>query len=49
MFGKTVGKPCNSDTLPKMYTTFLEATTIIQKKKFHLACHTMPAVLEEMG
>ena len=49
MFGKTVGEPCNSDTLRKMYTTFLEATTIRSKKKLHLARRTMPAVLEEMG
>ncbi|KAF8260772.1 hypothetical protein EI94DRAFT_1706057 [Lactarius quietus] len=32
-----------------MYTTFLEATTIKSKKKLHLACCTMPTVLEEMG
>jgi hypothetical protein len=49
MFGKTVGKPCSPDTLRKMYTTFLEATTIKSKKKLHLARRTMPTVLEEMG
>ncbi|KAF8257119.1 hypothetical protein EI94DRAFT_1818964, partial [Lactarius quietus] len=49
MFGKTVGKPCSPDTLWKMYTTFLEATTIKSMKKLHLACRTMPTVLEEMG
>ena len=49
MFGKTVGKPCSPDTLQKMYTTFLEATTIKSKTKLHLAHHTMPTVLEEMG
>ena|ERR1700761_7926362 len=49
MFGKTVGKPCSPDTLRKMYTTFLAATTIKSKKKLHLARRTMPTVLEEMG
>ncbi|KAI9446918.1 hypothetical protein BJY52DRAFT_1193826 [Lactarius psammicola] len=48
MFGKTVGRPCSPDTLRKMYTTFLEATTI-KSKKLHLARRTMPTVLEEMG
>jgi len=49
MFGKTVGKPCSPNTVHKMYMTFLEATTIKLKKKLHLACRTMPTVLEEMG
>jgi len=49
MFGKTVGKLCSPDTLRKMYTTFLKATTIKWKKKLHLAHRTMPTVLEEMG
>jgi hypothetical protein len=49
MFGKTVGKPCSPDTLRKMYTTFLESTTIKSKKKLHLARRTMPAVMEDMG
>ena len=49
MFGKTVGKPCSPDTLRKMYTTFLESTTIKLKKKLHLACRTMPALMEDMG
>jgi hypothetical protein len=49
MFGKTVGKPCSPDTLRKMYTTFLESTTIKSKKKLHLAHCTMPAVMEDMG
>jgi hypothetical protein len=49
MFGKTVGKSCSPDTLRKMYTTFLETTTIKSKKKLHLARRTMPTVLEEMG
>jgi len=49
MFSKTVGKPCSPDTLRKMYTTFLESTTIKSKKKLHLARRTMPAVMEDMG
>lgn len=49
MFGKTVGKACGDDALRKMYTKFLESTSIKSKKKLHLARKTIPTHLEEMG
>lgn len=49
MFGKTVGKACGDDALRKMYTKFLESTSIKSKKKLHLARKTIPSHLEEMG
>lgn len=49
MFGKTVNKPFTSDALGKMYQNFLDKTSITTKKKTHLACRTMPTILEDMG
>ena len=49
MFGRTVGKPCGDDALRKMYTTFLETTTIKSKKTLHRAHKTIPTQMEEMG
>ena len=49
MFGKSVGKACGDDALRKMYTRFLESTSIKSKKKLHLARKTIPTHLEEMG
>ncbi|KAG1875912.1 hypothetical protein C8R48DRAFT_768767 [Suillus tomentosus] len=49
MFGKHVRQPSSGDTLWKMYTTMLGPTTITSKKKLHLACHTMPSMMEDMG
>jgi len=49
MFGKSVDKPTRSEALCKMYEKFLNSTTINTSKKLHLARHTMPTIMEDMG
>ncbi|KIK32232.1 hypothetical protein CY34DRAFT_111044 [Suillus luteus UH-Slu-Lm8-n1] len=49
MFGKHVRQPLSGDTLRKMYTTMLGPMTITLKKKLHLAHHTMPSMMKDMG
>ena len=49
LFGRKVGVPCSGSALRKMYTTFLENTTIKSHKKLHLARHTIPTLMEDMG
>ncbi|KAF8234981.1 hypothetical protein L208DRAFT_1376676 [Tricholoma matsutake] len=49
VFGKTVEKPTSPEGLQKMYENFLSFTTITTSKKLHLAHHTMPTVMEDMG
>jgi hypothetical protein len=49
MFGKTVEKPTSPEGLRKMYTNFLDSTTITTTKKLHLARCTIPAMMEDMG
>lgn len=44
-----MGQPATGEVLRKMYTTFLASTSIRSKKKLHLACRTMPTLLEDMG
>jgi hypothetical protein len=48
VFRKTVEKPTSPEGLQKMYENFLSFTTITTSK-LHLAHHTMPTVMEDMG
>ena len=47
-FGRKVGQSCHSGTLLKMYSTFLEPTSIRSSKKTHLARRAMPSIMEDM-
>ncbi|KAK0430229.1 hypothetical protein EV421DRAFT_1744357 [Armillaria borealis] len=49
MFRKTVDKGFTGDAFGKMYQNFLDRTSVTTKKKTHLACQTMPTILEDMG
>jgi hypothetical protein len=49
MFRKTVEKPTSPEGLRKLYENFLKHTTITSSKKLHLACRTMPMIMEDMG
>ncbi|KAF8227650.1 hypothetical protein L208DRAFT_1295561, partial [Tricholoma matsutake] len=48
VFGKTVEKPTSPEGLQRMYKNFLSFMTITMSKKLHLACYTMPTVMEDM-
>ena len=47
--GTPLAHPITGDAIGRMYTTFLEHTSITSKKKTHLARRTFPSILEEMG
>ncbi|PPR03704.1 hypothetical protein CVT24_007425 [Panaeolus cyanescens] len=49
VFGKNVNEPMGGDGLGRMYSSFLDFTTVNSTKKTHLARRTMPSKLEEMG
>jgi len=49
LFGWKVGQPCSADALQKMFTQFLNHTTITSPKKLHLAQCTMLTLMEDMG
>jgi len=49
MFGKTVGKACGDDALRKMYTQFLEPTSIKSKRSSTLLTRPFPLTLKRWG
>ena len=49
LFGKKVEDSLTGDGLGRMYSAFLEHTSITSKKKTHLVRRAVPSILEEMG
>ncbi|KAH8997105.1 hypothetical protein EDB86DRAFT_2803614, partial [Lactarius hatsudake] len=49
IFGKQVGEPSTGDAMRKMFSKFLEHTSIHSEKKLHLARRTVPSLMEDMG
>ncbi|KAH8995285.1 hypothetical protein EDB86DRAFT_3077787 [Lactarius hatsudake] len=48
IFGKQVGEPSTGDAMRKMFSKFLEHTSIRSEKKLHLARRTVPSLMEDV-
>lgn len=49
LFGRTVGTVTSADAVGRMYSTFLEHTSITSEKKMHITRRAFPTVLEDFG